>query len=427
MRSKYAHGMILVLGLGFSLWMCTTFKLHYDHEQILSKVHKLLTTGEWTHFGNRGTGVGYIPGTFLTAVAAGPMAIWYSPYSAMFVIQLSQLFALFCFYFPARRIFGVTSSFIFLILFWLSPWRIEQSELYNPSYLFFFSGLHFLTAFQLSKRKSFWMSVLHVLALGLCAQVHFSVLILGITSLFLWWFRMIKINWYGVLVGVLLTLLTLTPYFLSLAQQSAEGIHVDTESGFFPGKNLLLVYPVLKAALYWLRYSSFYFARHIFTEVHFLWLEPDGLRAFISGFFHFMKWPIGIATLLVSILFQWKFLKQVWSQLPLKRILDRTQIGEKDWIFHYAFYLFLGMIGAAALSPVEFNHWHLILCLPVSVLLVSVGAGRFLELHPRLAWTIPCVIIYFCIYNSLATMGSKMHDIHNDYHEEVLKAYPRGM
>lgn len=425
MTSKKFQCALLVLGIFFSIWMFTTFKLHYDHAQILGKVHKLLTLGEWTHYGNRGTGVGYIPGTFLTAVAAGPMALWYSPYAAMLLILLTQLICLLLFYFPIKKIFGSLSATLFLILFWLSPWRVEQSELYNPSYLFIFSGIHFFTAYKLSKRKSFWLSALHTLSLGFCAQVHFSFLILAFASLFLWIFKMVKVNWWGVLGGALLVSLSLLPYFLSLQSQQAEGIAVDTESGFFPGKNLLLIYPVIKAVLYWLRYGSLYFARHIFTEIYFGWIQFEGLRAVVSGLFHFIKWPIGILTLLFSIVIQWKFLKQVWSQKPLRKGVDRRTLGEKNWIFYYAFYLFLGMLVSAALSPVEFNHWHLILCLPTSALLVSVGLARIMELHRRWLWVIPALVVYFCVYNSFAALGSRMHDFKNNYHEEVLKAYPR--
>lgn len=424
METRKLHWSLLILGMLFSFWMFTTFKLHSDQTQILEKAHKLLTTGEWTHYGNRGTGVGHIPGTFLTSMAAGPMALWYSPYSAMTLILFTQLICLLLFYFPIKEIFGRLSATLFLILFWLSPWRVEQSELYNPSYLFLFSGLHFFTAYKLSKRKSFWMSALNVMAIGFCAQVHFSFLILAFASLFLWVFRMVKINWWGVLAGVLVVLSSLVPYILSLQTSQAEGIDVDTSSGFFLGKNLILVYPVLKAVLYWLRYGSLYFARHIFTEVHFNWIQMENLRAVLSGLFHFIKWPIGIATLLFSILIQWKFLKQTWTQKPFARFLERTSMDDKNWIFHYTFYLFLGMLASAALSPVEFNHWHLILCLPASASLVSVGLAKLIKSHRQWRWLIPALIVYFCIYNSLIAMGSRMHDIRYDYHEQVLEAFP---
>lgn len=422
--SKKFHFFVLFLGTAFSLWMMTTFKLHYDHSQILGKVHKLLSDGEWTHYGNRGTGVGYVPGTFLTAIAAGPMKLWYSPYAAMILIIISQALCTLLFYFPIRKIFGNLVAALFLILFWFSPWRVEQTELYNPAYLFLFAGVHFWTSYKLKDEKSFFNSLLHVFALGLCAQVHFSFVILAFCSLFLLIFRMVHVDWKGVSAGVLLTGLTLLPYFLSLSGQETQGIEIQTSSGFIPGKNLVLIYPVLKAILYWLRYSSLYFARHIFTEIHFSWIAFENLRTIVSSTFHILKWPIAIFTLLLSIKIQWSFLKSVWKELPLKRVINRTQLAPSPWVIHYGFYLFCGMLVSASLSPVEFNHWHLILCLPTAALLVSIGAAEIIELHKQWIWLIPAVVIYFFVYNTVITMGSKMHDIRNNYHQEVIKAYP---
>jgi hypothetical protein len=147
----------------------------------------------------------------------------------------------------------------------------------------------------------------------------------------------------------------------------------------------------------------------------------------VSFVFHLVKWPIAIGTLLFSLVIQWKFLKQVFGEKPLrsKNTAARWELSEKDWIFHYAFYLFLGMLASSALSPVEFNHWHLILCLPTSALLVSVGLGKWLELHPKKIWLIPVIVLYFVMYNSFAALGSKMHDASNSYQQQVLEAYPK--
>ncbi len=423
-NSKLFQSLIFLFGFGLSLWMFTTFQLHYDQEQILGKVHKLIALGEWTHFGNRGTGVGYIPGTLLTFLAGVPMMIWYSPYSAMFLILLTHVVALICFYFPLKKFFGPLAAVGFLILFWLSPWRNEQVELYNPSYLFIFSGLHFFSALKLSRERSFAWTTLHVFAMGLCGQVHFSVLILMVASLLLWIFKMVKVNWWGVLFGIFLTALTLLPYFLSLSSLQGHGVELKASEGFLPGKNLVLIYPVLKACIYWLRYSSFYYARHIFTSIHFDWIANEGLRSIVSTVFHVIKWPIGIVTLLVSIRIQWQFLKEIWKHQPFRRSTDRRNLSEESWFFHYGFYLFVGMLVAAGLSPVEFNHWHLLLCLPMSVALVSVGVSRWMEKSEGRKKWILAVVVYFLVYNSFAVLGSRYHDFRNSYHQQVLDRFP---
>ena len=66
---------------------------------------------------------------------------------------------------------------LFGLLYWLNPWRIEQSEMYNPAYLFLFSTVHLYTALKM-KHKNFWLTFFHVVMIGLCFQTHFSFIIL---------------------------------------------------------------------------------------------------------------------------------------------------------------------------------------------------------------------------------------------------------
>ncbi|MAV90505.1 MAG: hypothetical protein CL676_03725, partial [Bdellovibrionaceae bacterium] len=78
----------------------------------------------------------------------------------------------------------------------------------------------------------------------------------------------------------------------------------------------------------------------------------------------------------------------------------------------------------AGLSPVEFNHWHLLLCLPMSVALVSVGVSRWMEKSEGRKKWILAVVVYFLVYNSFAVLGSRYHDFRNSYHQQVLDRFP---
>lgn len=413
---------LFIMGILFSFWMFRTLTLHSDQQQMLEKAHLLLTTGEWTHFGSRGTGVGYIPGTLLTALYGLPLFVVYSPYAPMAVLLLFHIVGMGLFYFPVRKVFGEVTALFFLLLFWVSPWRLEQTELYNPGYLFLFSGLHFWSAYHLKDSAKFWPTAWHVIGIGLCAQIHFSVAILGLASLLLLYFQMCRVHIRGLLFGVFIVALSLLPYMLSLSSRPESGIHMDESSGYFIGRNFIYVYPILKSALYWLRYGSTYFARHIFTEINFAWIQAEWLRQVVSTLFHTLKWPLALLALCVSIKAQWSILRATLKTSPLKRVKGPwPQKSDREWVFQYALCLFIGMLLAAGLSPVEFNHWHLILCLPTSALIVSVW------LTHNSGWKLKPIfyglLMYFILHNSFAALGSRVHSYKNDYHNQVMKYF----
>ncbi len=418
---KYA---MILLGLLFSAAFFVTLKIHFDNVQILDKALLLIREGVWTHHGNAGSGVGFVPGTFLTFITAIPMKIYFSPYSAMFVIALFHLASVFLLKNVLDQVPRPLLFLDFLLIYWLNPWRVEQAELYNPAYLFLFSALHLWTVFHMREKK-FWFTLVNVLAVGFCAQVHFSALILGILSLMLLYVGFIRVHWRGLLAGIVIVLLSLVPYFLELMNKPEVNIEVARSSEAFLGRNLLLVYPVLKAVAYWFRYGSSYFGRHIFSEINFEWLRVDYLQMLLSYSFHILKWVIALGSLYFSFKVNFKNLKMVWLLKPFKKGEDRTQQSPEDRIRSYGFYLFVSMLLTSALSPVEFNHWHLILCFPLVATWMSLYLNdlrRSLS-NKRFQQLFTFIFCCFFLFNMFGYLGSRSHSYLNNFHRDVMKYY----
>lgn len=407
---------LILIGIFLSLLMFKTLMIHNDNLQLMDKVQQIKATGQWVHHGNLATKMGALPGSFSTAVTALPMMVWYSPYAACAVILLFHLIGYFLLRSVALKINSDFNPVILAILFWLNPWRVEQSELYNPGYLFLFSGVNLYSLYLMHEKKSFWGSFWLFVGLGFCFQVHFSVLILGLSFLYLFLIKKIKVNYLGFAAGFIIIALSLVPWLLqSLATKQTV---LQTTSDTFLGKNLILVYPVIKAIIYFFRMGSTYFGRHIFSEINFNWIAIDGLRFVVYSFFHILKWVVAATTLVLSFRFfysEFKFYKKEFKQRP--------------FIDHYLVSIFLGVIGAASLSPVEFNHWHFVLCLPAIIFYIALKPeGYFYKIWNKSKNIILAAIaIIFIFWNIFAALGSRSHSYKNDYHRDWLKHYQIGL
>lgn len=407
----------MLIGSLLSAAYFVTLKIHFDNLQILDKALLLIRQNQWVHHGNAGSGVGFVPGSFLTAITALPMKLYFSPYSAMAVIWIFHLAAMLLLFDCLRQLKQLYLAVPLVIFFWLNPWRVELSELYNPAYLPLFSALHLWTSLKLNSEKNFWISILHVLSIGLAAQLHYSFALLLITSFLLWRFKLIQPHWGGIFGGVILTLLSLIPYFLTLLSNEAVNIEVARSSKAFIGRNFVLVYPVLKAVLYWLRYSSSYFGRHIFTEIRFDWISDVTLQIFVHYLFHTLKWVFAALTLFFSFKLNQSLWRKVTPKKPLSSNLTRLNITKLEVFEYYVFYLFCGMFIASGLSPVEFNHWHLILCFPALTLLMTqfFDQNNIALIQKFKRPILFAVSIVFIVHSFLGALGSRSHSYRNNF------------
>jgi len=434
--SRSAIG-LFIGGILISVLMFKTLVFHSDNIQIMDKAVRLIQTGQWTHFGNLATKVGSIPGSFLTAITAGPMLIYYSPYAAMAVILLFHILSFYFLKKTTEDIFqshavkeNAELSFLYLLLaifYWLNPWRVEQSELYNPGYLFLFSALHLWTS-QKMQQKSFWLTFVHVLTIGFCFQVHFSFLILAFVSLILFVTGQLKVNWKGFFLGSTLVGLSLLPYVLErfFAPELIEKQMDFTKSDAFFGRNAVLFYPVIKAILYFFRMGSLYFGRHIFSEIQFEWIGSEPLRLVISFIFHALKWLLAALTLFFSFKWLGSFLKNYTWKLNL-RIQRKLDVRAENRFDDYMIALFISTVLAAGLSPVEFNHWHLILCFPAISLFMVFKIYKTIQANANMQKYKTTILIVFTFtfvfWDLFMALGSRSHSYKNDYQKSFQEHY----
>lgn len=439
------RSLIWTTGVLLSILMFMTLKVHYDNLQIMDKVYKILNQGEWSHFGNFGSGVGFLPGTLTTLLTAVPMMLVNSPYSAMFLILIFHILSTVLLLKAARELELPNAAMTWLLLlFWLNPWRVEQAELYNPAYLFLFSTVHLYSALRLRNEKSLFWTFIHTLNIGLCGQVHFSALILCFTSLLLWRKKQVLPHLAGLALGVLVSIVSLIPYLMALIDRPEIGMTVHHSNQAYLGRNLILVYPLAKAILYWLRYGSFYFGRHIFSEVHFQYLGLGSWDYLLQWSYRLFLYPLALVSFVFSVRLQWRLLRQVpeflksllYKQKSISVFRESSldpglNVPRKsnEWLHQYYLCFFLGMIGAAALSPVEFNHWHLILAFPLITLVMTSELIPILSQKTKL-WNpshtkrlFIFLLVWMTLHGVLMGLGSRSHSIFNRYDRDLQKHY----
>src|SRR5262249_1692951 len=88
--------------------------------------------------------------------------------------------------------------------------------------------------------------------LGIGFQVHPSVVLLGVASLLLLWSGHLRLRWSAVVVAALIAAVPLVPWLLAV-RTHPEMLPVST--GFL-GRGLLLVFPLARGVLDWLRHAS---------------------------------------------------------------------------------------------------------------------------------------------------------------------------
>ena len=97
-------------------------------------------------------------------------------------------------------------------------------------------------------------------------------------SRYLFVFGVIKVNYWDVLAGFLVLPATLVPYSLEVLSVNSEAVSPEEFSKKrYIGWGFVHVYPIVKALLYWLRYSSFLFTEKLFNGATFDWITSSEL------------------------------------------------------------------------------------------------------------------------------------------------------
>lgn len=417
--NKLLIGVVLMAGLILSLFLAVTLKYDPDQVQMLTKGMALAFHGIWTPYGNAVTGGGFLPGGLLTGLTGIPLLIWDQALAPQLFIILLHLCGVYLFDRALRDYFTPMQRFVFFCLIWLTPWRIGHSVLWNPSYLFFIAAVHFYTASKLANRsstsacKAFFLSFFHVLIIGLAFQVHASAVILVIISAYLGVGRYIKCNWLGVASAIVVVLCSLIPYFLAMQQDVSASDTDTTGINSFYGYGLVNIYPMLKALLYWPRYTSTIIPERLFS----------GLSVTTYPVLTLLYYVLGIISMLPACWALCWFLGKA------------TRAGKSLFTMgsctdHYCLAAFIALVASAALSPINFSNWYLLLILPAAYMVFVNFLWAKLHFLSRIqaGWILGCSCIYLVLLNIGIPFLSHRYDLSNSMvlHYPAIKAQYLG-
>ncbi len=392
-----------------------------DQTQMLYKGYLGAYEGVWLSYGNAASAVGNVPGSLSAWLIGGPLLLWDSPYAPMVLLLAMRLVGFLLFDAVIRQVFDDRVRLLFLVLCWLNPWFQYESLLYNPSYLFLFSAMHCWSAWHMRERASFWHMIVHLLAIGMAMQLHYSWPLLAVMSTYLFWRRILKVSWSGVVVATLLIGSSLIPYAMEVMSNSHITQNVDPEARQrYIGWGLVHVYPVLKSVLYWLRYGSWLFASKLVNDTQFIWLAGhEYLQMAAVWLWRVVIYGVGSATVLLAAKANW----QLWRELKPRLLRsDRAPVDGESWLGLYALAAVLAVLVSAALSPIIFNYWHLMLIFPYALFPILLLLVRWSRRYPQwlgqglLAATLFCTAV-----NLIAACDSTKFSYQADYKTQVLE------
>lgn len=376
---EFLFWFLVAVGLGLAFWYQVNQIVDGDQLQMIHRGYQAAYLGSWSSTGNAASVVGNVPGFASTALVAGPLMLWDSPYAPILLLLAMRLagFLMIDAVVRAALVNSIAVRLLLVIMLWLNPWVQYDSLLYNPAYLIFCAGLHMYTAWRLRQAPGFVWSFLHVLAIGLAMQLHFSWPLLVFISLYLWWRQIMRVNWWGVVAALTLALISLLPYFSDLLAHPDIARNSDPETRErYIGWGALHVYPVLKSIIYWLRYGAWAFPSKLVNDAGFDWLTSwHWLEFVLVWLWRIMQYSLAAVTFVAALIANvvaWLDIRDHW------RRRHGTVDNPLTWLLLYVFGAFVAMLASAGLAPIVFNYWHLALILPAAILPVLVWVNQSL-------------------------------------------------
>jgi hypothetical protein len=358
----------LALGLVVSAALVALAQAGGDQLNLLARGWLLAARGELVPYGNPLSTGGAAPGA-LTSVAVGaPLAAWMDHRAPVALIWLGHLAAWLLLDRALRPALSPLERAAFAVVYWLNPWRVEAAGfLWNPNYLPLVGAVHLATARALAGRARFGVTFFHVLALGLGAQLHPSVLLLGVLSVLLWARGYARVSWPGFAAGVAATGLTLVPW---LAAVAAEPRLLATGGGF-PFRGLVYVFPLLKGLSYWLRYPSLALHRET-AQFDFGPRLGAATDAWLGPSMVVLVAVAGVATMALALWANVAFFR-ARARSPLARW--RSEQGPRSWLDGYAALALAAAVAVFAASPTTPQSWQAMPLLHAAALPVVRGVG----------------------------------------------------
>jgi hypothetical protein len=372
----------IVLGILVSAVMVVRAQAGGDQLNLLARGWLLAERGELVPYGNPLSSGGDGPGIATTLFVAAPLFLVQDHRAPVAFIWALHLLAWALLDRRLRTFLSPWERAAFAVVYWLNPWRLEASAfLWNPNFLYLAGALHFTTAFDQRLRPRFGASFLHVLALGLGAQLHPAMLLLIVASLLLWRRGVARVHWGGVAAGVAVTLATLVPWWLAAAAEPA----LIAAGGGFPFRGLVWVQPWIKGLSYWLRYPSLLINKQSANFDFSLLLGGAGDRL-LAPLARGWVAIAGVSTLLAVLAANVEFLRRRFVGGWRAALARTSATGDpRRFVEEYAFWCFVAAVVVFAAAPTTPQSWQAAPLFQAAVLPVVLWCGRNLEDGPRAA------------------------------------------
>lgn len=348
-----------------------------DQLNLLARGWLLATQGELVPYGNPTSGGGVSPGPMTSLVMGLPLLLWSDARAPIVLSLLSHFLALLLLDRLVAGCWGREARLCFALLYGLSPLRLFLSGvLWNPSWLLLAGAVHAWTAYRQRSQGRAFDSFLHVVTVGLAAQLHLSVVILGAASVLLWWRKAIKVHWGGAIAGALVTGLSLVPYLLVLDEPRVE---VPANGGFL-GRGLLLVYPLAHGVWNGLRAAALSLPTRL---AHFDFTEVAGPRvdALLTPLALFLAKIVAPLTLVVALVAIVRFLKRRKGRVTSRS--GDAPLSDRRWLNGYALCCFIAALAVYGLSPTTPMWWQGVVLLHALVLPVTALGAALLRSRMR--------------------------------------------
>jgi hypothetical protein len=386
---------LFLAGLAISLLMVARTQVGGDQLDLLARGWRLAARGDLVPYGNPLSNGGNEPGALTSVIVGLPLLVRMDHVAPVVLVWLTHLLAWFLLDRTMARALGgaARARTLFCLFYWLSPWQLYYAGvLWNPSYLFLVGAVHLATSFAQRERARFGASCMHALALGLAVQLHPQAMILIFASAFLLWRRYFRLRWPAFALGAGLSGVTLVPW----VQAALVDRSILPGGTGFPFRGLVLVQPMLRGVLYWLRYPTFL----VMDRME----RPDFTSAFGAGVDRILTPLSGIVRtvagwgLLLLVLALTVRLVRRYARL-LRRPLPTTASG-RTWLIGYTL-----AVGAAALlsfaaSPTSVMGWQGFIALHAAVLPLALGLEVVLR-APR--WRRAAVLVP--LYGAVAVLS----------------------
>lgn len=393
---------VVLLGLAISAVMAMRSQLSGDQLNMLARGWLLAERGTWVQYGLTTSANGKAPGGLTSLLAGAPLMVWRDYRAPVLALLVAHLLAYLLLDGTLRHVLRPQERLLFAILYWLNPWRLVHSAfLWNSNWMFLFGAVHLWTAFGLRRRSGFLLSLLHVLVLAAALQTHAAFVILVVASALLVWRGFIRPNWAGVAVGAALGALTLVPWALAMIGHPSL---IPGGKGF-PFRGLILVFPLARGVLFWLRYPSLSYGGTM-DELDFSALlgSPDTVLGPALQL-------LLLATGVVSVLLPLRASAWMW-RVNRRRALQRPGPGTSDrvWLHGVVTWTFVAAVISYAVSPTTIMAWQgfsimYAAVLPVVLFLGVLGRSRA---APRVRCLVRALPAVFVLVLAAMTFGAPM-------------------